>query len=83
MKTQIKKTNQILTPLQLQWIEMIKNQLGKPIGIKVYNPHLKEYIYPIHTKGSIKCLLKMIPTDEVIHQYIQKVQILKKLNQII
>jgi hypothetical protein len=74
----MKKKNKSLTPLQLQWEKIIINQLGKPVGFKIYNPELKEYIYPVHNKESIKSLLKMIPSDDVIRQYIQIVQNNKK-----
>ena len=72
-------TNGNLTPLQLQWKEMLIRQIGKPIGITVYNPNLKKYVSPLHNENSIKHLLKVIPSDEVILQYIQKSQ--NNLNQ--
>ena len=74
MKKVTKKSNQNLSPLQQQWKEMIERQIGKSVGVKVYNPFLKDYIYPVHNEGSIRCLLEMIPSDNVIRQYIQKVQ---------
>lgn len=79
-KMQMKKSKSIqtLTPLQQQWKEIMERQLGKPIGFRVYNPYLKEYVYPVHNEESIKSLIKMIPSDAVIRQYIQKVQNDKK-----
>lgn len=76
----MEKSNSIqtLTPLQQQWKEIMERQLGKPIGFRFYNPYLKEYVYPVHNEESIKSLIKMIPSDDVIRQYIQKVQNDKK-----
>jgi hypothetical protein len=69
-----KKTNQSLTPLQQQWKEMMERMVGKPVGIRVYNPYSNQYVSPVYNEESIKTLIKMIPSDDVIRQYIQKVQ---------
>lgn len=69
-----KKTNQSLTPLQQQWKEVMERMVGKPVGIRVHIPYTNQYVSPVYNEKMIKTLIKMIPSDDVIRQYIQKVQ---------